>query len=202
MGCDIHQFNYIYQSDGTYLFEGEGIGDINKEYKFNGKFYEPGSEDSFYSSYHSDYIPEIVPGRNYQLFGMLAEVRGDDYAIDDYYKHTGYPEPFVEDRASYVLTVDKHSPTWYTFKSLKEGLTEVVEKMDKDLKILSKIYSSKNQDGDDLSDEEVARVGEEYDDVEWLRNRAVTIISQLDEARKIMTGEQFRKSIILFDFDS
>lgn len=193
MGCDIHQFNYIYQSDGTYLFEGEGIGDINKEYKFNGQFYEPGNEESFYSAYHSNYIPEIEPGRNYQLFGMLAEVRGDDYVIDGHYRHSGYPEPFTEDRASYVLTVDKHSPTWYTFKGLRNGCLEAIKEMKKDCDVL-KEECAKNEKNSFLF--------HQLDDITWLSDRTTKIVDQLDEARKIMTGEQFRKSIILFDFDS
>ncbi len=195
MGCDIHQYNFIYQTDGTWLFEGEGIGDFGKEYKFNDQFYEAGNEESFYSAYHSDYIPEIVPGRNYQLFGMLAEVRGDDYAIDDYYRHSGYPEPFVEDQASYVLTVDKHSPTWYTFQSLRDGCLSAIKEMKKDCAKYREEYVKNKKIANSF-------LAQQLEDVEWFRDRAEKIVDQLNEARKSMTGEQFRKSIILFDFDS
>lgn len=192
MGCDIHQFNYIYQSDGTYLFEGEGIGDINKEYKFNGQFYEPGNEESFYSAYHSNYIPEIEPGRNYKLFGMLAQVRGDDYVIDGHYRHSGYPEPFTEDRASYVLTVDKHSPTWYTFKGLRNGCFKAIKEMKNDLDVLKEEYAKNSY----------SYLSYQLDDITDLRNRVEKIVDQLDEAEENMTSKQFEKSIILFDFDS
>lgn len=201
MGCDIHQYNFIYQEDGTWLFEGEGIGDISKAltYKYSNEpyFQKDLTDESarnadkvkyFYEYYHSDFIPELEPGRNYQVFGVLAGVRGDDYVIPEKWRRTGYPKQFTDIRASYVLMIDKHSPTWYTCSDLLDGLENAVKEIDAD------IAKHAGAQGD--------YIAALLEDLGYLKERLQKMLSDLGEAKLNMTEEQFGKSVILFDFDS
>lgn len=103
MGCDIH---------------------IRVEYKKKGEdFWRTGEhyqKDTFYGGY------EIVPvysGRNYELFGLLAGVRGGMRPIS---LPRGIPDDATDDTKTDYLSWgnDAHSASWYDYEKLREYYEE------------------------------------------------------------------------------
>ena len=117
MGADIHQFNIIRFRDGSILRDGvEYVDHIEKN--ADGFEYEVQEE-----VYKSDYVPELIPGRDSDMFAFMAGSRGD--APFKIYPEPGIPEwldqPAQADIKEY-LTKDRYGHCYYTAIDLLEKL--------------------------------------------------------------------------------
>lgn len=109
MGCDIH----------VYLEKYTKIGEENKwvnidYWQINPHF---GLDDS---NREYDQVPFYI-GRNYDLFSILAEVRG---SLDPIADARGIPDDvsLVTKREYDVVGFEVHTPSYYTLKELKDYL--------------------------------------------------------------------------------
>ena len=189
MGTDIHQYNLIFK-DGDYFLEGEGF--YNKTAKYLGWVFDesPNNGPVLYR-YYSSYIPEIVPGRNYTMFGILAGVRGDSqYEFED--RQNGYPERLqmlidASDRIRSKIDDDTHSPVWYWLPQFQKNVTELLKTIKK---LTAKMKRYKKMDKC------------LWDDYKYLTADLERIDEKLKEAKENLGEESWEKSIIFFNFDS
>jgi hypothetical protein len=107
MGCDIH----IY-TEAKYIVNGVTKWHNIDNWRLN-RYYGTDDNESEYN------ISPVYWGRNYELFAVLANVRG--YYSDDVYTK-GLPDDVsdVVKNESDRLGVDGHSHSWYTLKELYE----------------------------------------------------------------------------------
>jgi len=168
MGTDIHQYNLIYDA-GTYTLTGESL--------------------SFTEwSYSCSKIPELVPDRNYMIFGVLAGVRAADFEIFKD-RNEGYPAGLSQAELSLIET-DRHSPVWYYCPKLLEQLKETAKKMKRRMAALRRRDAFFNGSWEEA-------------ELEGMIDTVNEIISKLETARSGFTSmESWEKSIIIFNFDS
>jgi len=183
MGCDIHQYNLIWK-DGLYHLEGEGVfGLEHKKYRAEGL--DDLDDDSWI--YKSDYLIEMVPGRSYINFGVLAGVRSSEFEIED--RQDGYPgELFgvVDEKQFYKMTEDCHSPVWYFLPQLRASLLNAAHECAAYIASWSRFAGNEQP--------------EEY---EWLMKSIKRMIDGIDTAKaELGSKEAYRKSIVMFNFDS
>jgi hypothetical protein len=108
MGCDYHPHIEMQATDGTWHRAEDIVPD---------PWYDPNEPVSNWNQ------PEVrdqwgKPGRNYELFTMLAGVRGPEHmAITP---PRGIPDDVGDEtRAEYeAWSIDAHTPTWYTAREL------------------------------------------------------------------------------------
>ena len=91
MGCDIHLRVEVKDSDGNWT-DGN-IYDSNKE------------------------ALEFYTGRNYDLFGILADVRNEHF-LGPISEPRGIPDDIVEINRDYMDDYGLHSQTWFTLQEL------------------------------------------------------------------------------------
>jgi hypothetical protein len=120
MGCDIHLFTEIKKSINS---QDKWVNVDNWRYN---PYYEEGNDDGE----EMLHVESLYSGRNYDLFGILAGVRGGfNDTIDD---PRGLPEDVSEitKKESDRWDGDGHSHSWLTLKELKEyqGLHPVVKR--------------------------------------------------------------------------
>jgi hypothetical protein len=109
MGCDIHVYLEKYTS-------------VNGEYKWVNVDHWQLNPD--FGSHENEREYDLIPfywGRNYDLFSILAEVRGSYDPIDD---PRGLPEDVTDaTRKEFERWgQDAHTPSHYTLKELKDYL--------------------------------------------------------------------------------
>ncbi len=109
MGCDIHVYLEKYTS-------------VNGEYKWVNVDHWQLNPD--FGSHENEREYDLIPfywGRNYDLFSILAEVRGSYDPIDD---PRGLPEDVTDaTRKEFERWGrDAHTPSYYTLKELKDYL--------------------------------------------------------------------------------
>jgi hypothetical protein len=109
MGCDIHVYLEKYTS-------------VNGEYKWVNVDHWQLNPD--FGSHENEREYDLIPfywGRNYDLFSILAEVRGSYDPIDD---PRGLPEDVTDaTRKEFERWgQDAHTPSYYTLKELKDYL--------------------------------------------------------------------------------
>ena len=109
MGCDIHVYLEKYTS-------------VNGEYKWVNVDHWQLNPD--FGSHENEREYDLIPfywGRNYDLFSILAEVRGSYDPIDD---PRGLPEDVTDaTRQEFERWgQDAHTPSHYTLKELKDYL--------------------------------------------------------------------------------
>jgi len=161
MGCDIHVYleKYVAFNDGSKW--------VNVDYwQLNPHFGSDGSEREY------EHAPFYF-GRNYDLFSILAEVRGSMDPIDD---PRGLPEDVTEaTRKEYERGDMIHTPSYYTLKELKD-------------------YLYKNSDNEDIVDNLslfIEKMGVRFKEEFW-------IVSD-DEKRYTIKENMFR---VIFWFDN
>lgn len=118
MGCDIHIFTEVRnKANGTWEFQSQ---------KFTNRYYRENEENKLYHEddevYESNpmYVDEPYSGRNYVLFGVLADVRN----YDEHVKTISYPKGVPKDASvGYKKEVkrmegDGHSYSYYTLDEI------------------------------------------------------------------------------------
>ena len=175
MGCDIHQLNIIIdaKTKKPRLIEGElPKGEATK--------------------FEAKYLAEFIPGRCYELFGILAGVRADEFQIADNVNY-GIPKGLPEDIQKYLEDRDFHSHTWYRLEELQHELEWTEEKIDMYLKARAV------QDPFFIS-------GGEIDEYRALKRSVSEWIVMLDDTKQLLASEghleDYKESIVLFFFDS
>lgn len=178
MGADIHQLNIIWDSTkGTYYFEGP---DHPFKAYVNGRSY--------------DVLQELVPFRNYLLFGIIAGVRSEAYQIENV--HCGYPKEMGTNKDIDIRLEDwyqyLHTPVWYYFSELQQELLITIKRLKKDIKKTRKKHSCLFS----LDDEW------EVEDMMMMYENCLRMSTLLNESKEKLTEEEFTKSIVFFVFDS
>ena len=174
MGCDIHQYNLIYDT-GLYF----RTGAVTDQESYS-------EDDECY--YSCSKIPELVPYRNYFIFGVLAGVRSADFEITKD-RHDCYPSALSKQDLA-LISDDRHSPVWYYCPKLLAQLQETEKKMKRRMAALRRTEPYFNGSADE----------EEF---EYEIDAVKELITKLKESRKKFTSmESWEKSIILFNFDS
>lgn len=175
MGTDIHQINLMI--DGATL-----------------KPYDVSGETRFGEGFSSAYLEELCPGRDYDLFGILAGVRCTRFQITG---NVGYGIPDeipdgvrsgLEDKGLML-----HDFVWYRLGDLKAELEWAREKV--------QMYATARANTDP---EFIAEGG--VDELHWLLRSIGSCVKALDrlEARLKAEGRaaDFAVSKVLFFFDS
>ena len=176
MGCDIHQINIM-------------IGQDLKPWLIDGEL--PEGEET---EYKSKYVEEIVPGRSYDMFAILAGVRGDMFQIQDN-AHSYIPDELPPKIQDWLNDRDYcfHSFTWYFLADLYHELKWTRKKMSMYLKARAV------QDPSFISDGEI-------DEFRWLMHSVSSCIKTLKKTQEQLEsegrGEDFKTSKVLFFFDS
>lgn len=173
MGCDIHQINIIVDPSTKKAV------DISGDVVWD-------------APYETTYVSELLSGRCYDLFAILAGVRGDFFQITDNV-HLGIPEELPADLKEFITERDFHSHTWYYLPDLQRELEWTAEKIQRWCTTTA------------AREPEFISCGEEQ---EWLsiRKTLLTWVTALDETKAKLEeagmADSFKVSKILFFFDS
>lgn len=176
MGCDIHQINII-------IDENENLVQIDGEI--------PCGVDT---QYKSDLVSELVPYRSYDIFGILAGVRGDAFQIQDNVC-CGIPNEIQGELRQSLEDTDYHSFTWFYMESLLKELAWTKKK----IKMFCKASA--------ISDPGFISSGQ-IDEYRWLARNVDEIMKKLQDAKQKIERENpgwvgdFKKCKVLFFFDS
>ena len=175
MGCDIHQINIMIDTA------------TKKPYDFSG-------EVPIRAKYKSGYVEEFIPGRSYDLFAILAGVRGDMFQITDNV-YSGIPEELPEDLKKDIEDKEYccHSFTWYFMEDLQKELEWTAEK------IQMYLQARANQDPEFIADGEI----DEWRSIKGSVQRWIKILAETkDKLRSEGHAGDFKTSKIFFFFDS
>lgn len=119
MGCDIHQINVVYKSDGTLLkIDGTNL-----------KTFE----------YESDFVPELLPYRSYAMFAIIAGVRGDEFVQNFNYGVPAIVAKTLDFGNGRQEPIDCHSSSWYYMSDLLKQLQKTKHKIELFIKAKSNI---------------------------------------------------------------
>lgn len=185
MGADIHNFICGHKSDGSWkVIETYG----KSEYPEHVYDYE---KDEFTDEVMCD---QFYEGRNYTLFGLLAEVRADG---DDYFTEVrGLPEDTPELLLKYYggKSSGFHSATWYNLVEIRsflrylEGVANLaMEEIDMRLK-----YDPEYSLEDARSDREYSWQKEQYESMRTFYEDAIRFLYAAGEERVESHLEDYR----------
>lgn len=199
MGCDIHQRTWVWSTVEKKYVSPDEIGNCYKD-----------SDSTF---------EELFPGRNYDVFGVLAGVRGDRFKLSCYLPYNR-PECLKLSKTfkKYIGENNFHTFTWYYAKDLYKGLDELITKLEglqQKYKKLKKRYPKNwynhwfddiDPESDDYDDDRAIFTNDEESDTWLLAN-----LKQIrNKVKKYFTPEgwyhekfiDMDKTLILFYFDS
>ena len=178
MGTDIHQINLMI--DGATM-----------------EPYDVSGETKFGESFSSAYLEELCPGRDYDLFGVLAGVRCTRFQITGNVGF-GIPDEVPDDIRGGLEDKDLmlHDFVWYRLGDLRAELEWAMEKV--------QMYAMARANTDPEFPEFIAEGG--VDELHWLLRSIGNCVKALDrlEARLKAEGRaaDFAVSKVLFFFDS
>lgn len=124
------------------------------------------------------------------MFGILAGVRSEMFEIKDNVGG-GIPEETPKEIRCFLEVKDYnfHSFTWYTLENLADSLKWTAEKIDMYIKAKANI------------DPEFIAYGE-IDEYKWLMHNVLVIVDKLMKVKAEHKDIDFKKSKVLFFFDS
>lgn len=189
MGVDIHQYNIIRFKDDTAVLQDGAQLTICTDRSDDGVEYEANDE-----TYASSFIPELITGRDSEMFAFMADGRGD--APFKIHPEPGIPEILLDPKwaeEKKLLTEGRFGDCWYYVTDLLAQLKKAAER----IKWYMQVKAAKDPD--------YLKWGEVEED-EWQLKKIRKIIDDLTVSMKKNDDEtakkiDWEKTQICFNFD-